>query len=120
MRNPLKRHQDIPDIMAPVPMEEQEPGKAEIVANLMKKENIGMVSDIDNYELAQLSALKVMSVMGTTKKTKKGEPVTRGITKSILTYRVSHERKGREEIVEITKNEKPESLDKKRRWWNPF
>jgi len=120
MRNPLKRRQEPPDVYEPIVMEEKEPGKAEIVANLMKKENIGMVSDIDNYELAQLSALKVMSVMGKTEETEKGEPVTRGITKSILTYRVSHERKGRTEIVEITKNEKPESLEKKRGWWNPF
>jgi len=123
MRNPLRRRQEpnIPDIMTPFPMDQGlDPSKAEIVANLMKKENIGMVSDIDNYELAQLSALKVMSKLGKTDDHTEGEPVTRGITKSILTYRVSHERKGREEIVEITKNEKPESLDKKRRWWNPF
>ena len=107
------------DTFKPVPLEEQEPGKAEIVANLMKKENIGMVSDIDNYELAQLAGLMSINARAITKEQPKGNPVINKIGKSILELRVSHERKGRTEIVEITKNEKPESEQKKRRWW-PF
>lgn len=87
---------------------DQDKAKAEIVSNLMKKENLGMVSDVDNYELAQLSALKAVNARA------KAELID-AICESILEYRVSHERKGRVEVVEITKNEPPQ-YKKKSAW----
>ena len=104
-----KQPATLEDLMKAGDSLDQDRAKAEIVKNLMEKDNLGMVSDVDNYEIAMLSALKSVNA-GV------DSDLIKATCDSIMELRVSHERKGRSEIVEITKNETPK-YDNQRPWY---
>lgn len=70
--------------------------KAMIVQELMGRKNLNRVTEVSNFDIAMLAAGKGVN-------SKANSQVFKQFANAFLEMRVSHERKGRSEVVEITR-----------------
>lgn len=107
-----KKEKDISlaDIFKPGGMDETpDKARAEIVKELMGAKNLNRVTEVSNFDIAMLSAAKGVN-------SKAGSSVLNEFVKQFLELRVSNGRKGRSEVVDITKSNETQPFDLKPKW----
>ena len=83
--------------------------KAEIVRELMGKDNLERVTEVSNFDIAMLA-----SAQGVNSKVK--SQICTDFIEGFLELRVSNARKGRTEVVDLTRNLEQQQHEKPPRW----
>ena len=111
MSEKLIKDIDLNSLFSGNQMQNESQAKAEIVKSLMDKDNVNRVTELDNYEIGLLAQLAVIQKIAK-------NPFLEKFGNEIKELKISHERKGRNEVVELGKTPSAEEQQKSRwKFW---
>jgi hypothetical protein len=110
---------DLKDIFSkPEQLETPDMAKAEIVKELMGKTNLNRVTEVSNFDIAMLSSGKgVNAAVKSKAPDQESMNVFDHFAESFLELRVSHQRQGRKEVVDVSRVEPLPQLPPERKGW---
>jgi len=83
--------------------------RAEIVKELMQEKNLSRVTDLTDYDIAMLSAIEGIN-------TEMKSSVVKEFTRHFKELKISRNRLGRTEVVDLSKNQEPQMQMQKPPW----